>query len=49
MLEGLDHVDWGSLHHACGPATDVPGQIRALASADVKVRGDALYELFGSI
>jgi hypothetical protein len=49
MLEGLDRIDWGSLGHAYGPATDVPGQLRALASADKKTRDDALYELFGNI
>jgi HEAT repeat protein len=49
MLDGLDKIDWGSLHHATGPAIDVPGNIRALASTDKKVREEALSELFGTI
>jgi hypothetical protein len=49
MLDGLDRINWGSLHHANGPARDVPGNIRALASADEKVREEALSELFGTI
>lgn len=41
LLDGLDEVDWGSLHHAYGPATDVPGLLRALvdpASAGLDLR-----------
>jgi hypothetical protein len=49
MLEGLDQVDWGSLDDAYGPASDVPDQIRALASDGQKVRDDALSELFDNI
>jgi len=32
MFEGLEEVDWKSLKHAYGAATDVPGLIRSLAS-----------------
>ena len=49
MLEGLDRIDWSSLHHAYGSASDVPGQIRALASTDQTEREHALYDLFGNI
>jgi hypothetical protein len=49
MLEGLDRVDWASLRHAYGAATDVPGLLRSLLSADPKVREQAIYELFGNI
>lgn len=49
MLEGLDAVDWASLTHAYGEATDVPGLLRSLLSSDPKVREDAVYELFGNI
>jgi hypothetical protein len=49
MLEGLDRIDWSKLHHAYGPASDVPGQLRALASAEAQTREEALYELFGNI
>jgi hypothetical protein len=45
----LDAVDWAHLKHAYGPAIDVPGQIRALASTDAKAREAAEYELYGNI
>lgn len=41
----IDEVPWARLHHAYGPATDVPGQLRALRSADSEVRADALGSL----
>jgi hypothetical protein len=31
LLDGLDAVDWSRYRHAYGPATDVPGLLRALA------------------
>ncbi|MEV1147390.1 hypothetical protein [Micromonospora sp. NPDC049799] len=31
-LAGLDDLPWESLHHAYGPAVDVPDQLRALRS-----------------
>lgn len=34
MLERLDTIDWSSLTHAHGPATDVPKLIRSLLSED---------------
>jgi len=49
MLDGLDAVDWSSLTHAYGEATDVPGLLRALLSPDPKVREKTIYELFGNI
>jgi hypothetical protein len=49
MLEKLDKIDWSKLHHAYGPATDVPGQLRALALGDEQQRKRALYELHGNI
>ncbi|SIM57602.1 hypothetical protein [Micromonospora cremea] len=48
-LAGLDDVPWESLHHAYGPAVDVPDQLRALRSVDVSVRRRALSELFGNV
>ncbi|MEU4681131.1 hypothetical protein [Micromonospora sp. NPDC023737] len=48
-LAGLDEVPWESLHHAYGPAVDVPDQLRALRSAEAPVRRAALSELFGNI
>ncbi|WP_337176921.1 hypothetical protein [Paludisphaera sp.] len=49
MLEGLDAIDWKALGHAYGPATDVPDQLRALASSDPDARAEALHALFGNI
>ncbi|GGR79519.1 hypothetical protein GCM10010169_24620 [Micromonospora fulviviridis] len=48
-LAGLDDVPWESLHHAYGPAVDVPDQLRALRSAAAPVRHRALSELFGNV
>ena len=49
MLNKLDEINWKELEHAYGPAEDVPGQIRALASTDPQVREKAQYELWGNI
>lgn len=49
MFEGLDEIDWEALHHAYGPAADVPGLIRSLASPGSTERDEALAELFGNI
>ena len=44
-LAGLDDVEWAALQHAFGPASDVPGLLRALQSGD----REALHELYGNI
>src|SRR3712207_2397151 len=49
MLEGLDQIPWAELEHAYGPASDVPNQIRALASANPQRRDAAYHELWGNI
>lgn len=49
MLEGLDQIDWASLHHAYGPATDVPALLRDLASSELSRVDVAIYDLFGNI
>jgi tetratricopeptide (TPR) repeat protein len=49
LLAGLDDVPWRSLHHAYGPASDVPGQLRALLSPDEVARQRALHQLSGNI
>jgi hypothetical protein len=49
MLEELDKVDWASLTHAYGEATDVPPLLRSLLSQDAKERERAVYDLFGNI
>ncbi|MEU4155391.1 hypothetical protein [Actinoplanes sp. NPDC026670] len=43
--ERLDTVPWSTLHHAYGPATDVPDHLTALRSPDPATRGDALAAL----
>ncbi|MER5999819.1 hypothetical protein ABT120_14680 [Nonomuraea angiospora] len=48
-MDDLDRVSWGKLKHAYGRATDVPGQIRALASADEGERQKAMSALYGNI
>lgn len=48
-LAGLDEVRWESVHHAYGPAVDVPDQLRALRSAESPIRRGALAELFGNV
>ncbi|MEW4567779.1 HEAT repeat domain-containing protein [Tautonia sp. JC769] len=49
MLEGLDAIDWPSLTHAYGEATDVPDLLRALLSPDSGTRDEAIHTLFGNI
>src|SRR6185312_10503993 len=49
MLDGLGTVDWKTLKHAYGPATDVPDMIRALGSADAGIRDSAMHSAFGNI
>ena len=49
MLERLHNIDWSSLTHAYGAATDVPGLLRALAADDHQARKDAYWELYGNI
>lgn len=49
MLEGLDTIDWSSMTHAHGPATDVPELLRALLSEDADVRLQACAELHETI
>lgn len=48
MLNGLDDIDWSALTHACGDASDVPGQLRAVAAGGEEA-ADAVYELCGNI
>ncbi|WP_410652817.1 hypothetical protein [Amycolatopsis sp. cmx-4-54] len=41
----LDGIDWGSLDHAYGPATDTPTHLAALASTDPDAQRAALDHL----
>ncbi|WP_053666961.1 hypothetical protein [Streptomyces sp. MMG1121] len=49
MFTGIDEVDWASLRHARGSARDVPGWLRALASADSTERATALDGMYGAL
>lgn len=49
MLDDLDTVDWTRLHHAYGPATDVPDLIRAVAGSDDEAAERGRRQLDGSV
>jgi hypothetical protein len=49
LLDGLDAIDWARLSHAYGPATDVPGLLRALVSSDAAARRRVEVELYGNV
>jgi hypothetical protein len=48
-LAGLDQVPWRDLHHAYGPAIDVPANLTALRSPDPATRDEALGALAISV
>lgn len=48
-LSGIDSVPWERLHHAYGPAIDVPGQLRDLRSPNEQLRARAYRRLWGNI
>ena len=37
MLEGIDHIDWASLEHAYGDASDIPDLLRRLSQGEAGV------------
>jgi len=43
MLETLDRVPWADLHHAFGPAVDIPAIVRGAAGGDARAL-DSLFE-----
>ncbi len=45
----LDEIDWGSLEHAHGPATDTPGHLRGLVDGDVTAIAAADRHLHGAV
>jgi hypothetical protein len=49
MLEDLEKINWVSIQHCNGPATDVPRLLRDLLSQDKKAQSSAIIELFGNI
>src|SRR5260221_13970921 len=44
MFEGLDDVNWRKLHHAYGSAENIPGLLRAFASAKDEQAYEELYD-----
>ena len=48
-LPGLEEVAWEDLSHAYGPATEVPRDLRKLASSDIRAGGEALQSLYMTI
>ncbi|UXY26089.1 hypothetical protein [Streptomyces sp. HUAS TT20] len=49
VFAGLDGVAWPELHHAYGPADDVPGLLRALTAADQAAVAEADQDLWSSL
>jgi hypothetical protein len=49
MLERLDSIDWVTLTHAYGAATNVPPLLRTLLSPDPAERKRAIGDLFANI
>jgi tetratricopeptide (TPR) repeat protein len=49
LLAGVKDIDWHGLHHAYGPADDVPNLLRLLLSDDESVRDDAWQELYSNV
>lgn len=49
MLESLDTINWATLTHAHGAATNVPGLLRSLLSNNTDVRMQACAELHEDI
>lgn len=49
LLSGIEAIDWSALEHAYGPATTTPSYLRALLSADIAVRNEAVEHLWSAI
>ncbi|MFJ2865946.1 HEAT repeat domain-containing protein [Kitasatospora sp. NPDC087314] len=49
MLTALHTVDWSSLHHAYGPADDVPAMLLALRAPDADERAKALTLYYNQV
>ncbi|MGW0390256.1 HEAT repeat domain-containing protein [Streptomyces sp. NPDC003042] len=49
MLTGIENVDWASMEHAYGDASDVPLLLRGLASDDPAEREVALDGMYGAV
>lgn len=49
LLAGIEAIPWHELHHAYGPADDVPNQLRMLLTDDPEVQDDAWEMLYSNI
>ncbi|MGY4393268.1 hypothetical protein [Streptomyces sp. TE12347] len=49
VFAGLDRIAWSELHHAYGPAEDVPDLLRALTASTEEAAAEAEQELWGSL
>ncbi|MEU4303809.1 hypothetical protein [Kitasatospora aureofaciens] len=49
MSNDLDSIDWASMGHAYGPASEVPVWLQGMASADPEVRRKALGAFVGAV
>ncbi|WP_405452936.1 hypothetical protein OG350_33425 [Streptomyces achromogenes] len=49
VFAGLDRIAWPELHHAYGPADDVPGMLRALAAGDEEAAAEAEQQVWDSL
>jgi len=49
IFQGLDEVVWADVHHAYGPAIDVPDLLRLLTSSSRERRLEAWHELYGNL
>ena len=48
-LEGIDKINWSTLHHAYGEASDFPALLLASFSSEERDREFAIHLLFGTI
>ncbi|MFI0965922.1 hypothetical protein ACH4S8_31685 [Streptomyces sp. NPDC021080] len=49
VFADLDRVAWAEVHHAYGPAEDVPGLLRAFTGEDQETAAEAEQELWSSL
>jgi hypothetical protein len=49
LLGAVSAVEWSAVHHAYGPASDVPGQLAEVIVGDDETRDEAWWNLWGNI
>ncbi|MGQ4490263.1 HEAT repeat domain-containing protein [Streptomyces sp. SAS_281] len=47
-INEIDSVDWASMSHAYGPASDVPGWLRGMVSPESGVRDEAFSDFYSA-